>query len=374
MVDSQSNPAVRSSQQPLPTFEHVLAFPRQTVDESWPEFVGRVQLWDRERTEQAQASGAYRAVPYVPGLDPVARGLFVSLAWHSFSEGLGQYAPIRLSERSLAALMGDTSSYAKGRAGVAMRQLIEAGAIEMLEEARGSRPRLVRVASACPSKERSSKESKGAKPQPQYKREDQGEKTPASSPPKRAAEASPPAEHAELAAAVTAQFDGRVTERTTLALVAELGADGVKQQLEWFPHRDVAGFRKGPAAAFVTLCRAREPKPSSMPVPAETRTREEIEADYQRRRAEAYARLDAEAAAEAEAEKQRRAREQEAEAAARRDASLSLRAVLSPEELSELEDKARAQITRLFGARFVDTMLESTMVSLHASAGEGMRA
>jgi len=281
MQRTQSNPTFAGSQQALPTFEHVLAFPQQEPGESWPEFVGRVQLWDRARTEKAQASGAYRAVPYVPGLDPVARGLFVSLAWHSFSEGLGRYAPIRLSERSLAALMGDTSSYAKGRAGVAMRQLISAGAVEVLEEACGSRPRLVRVASACPTSKRCSNSTKGAKPPPQVKREE-GERKPPASPP-------PPAEHAELAAAVRSRFEGRVSTKTTLKLIAELGAEAVQRQLEWFGHRDVGGFRRGAAAAFVHFCRSDEPRPPSLPDP---RTRRETEEEYRQRREESWARFD----------------------------------------------------------------------------------
>ena len=236
--------------------------------------------------------GAYRAVPYISSLCPTARGLFMSLAWHSFSEGLGQYAPIRLSERCLAALMADTSSYAKGRAGKIMRQLIDSEAVEVLEESCGSRPRLIRVIGVRPSNKRSSKVTKGATGDGQVIKENLEKTTPASSSPPPSSEPSESSKHAELVAAVLAQLDGRVSERTTLALVAELGPDEVKQQLEWLPYRDVSGFRRGPAAAFVTFCRSREPKPTSVPVQRDTRTREEIEADYRRRREESWARYE----------------------------------------------------------------------------------
>lgn len=270
----ESNRSPHFTQQPLPSFENVLAFPRQYADESWPEFVARVQGWDRERTKAAQLSGAYRAVPYVPGLtDAAHRGLFVTLAWHSWSEGLGQYAPIRLSERCLAALMGDTSSHAKGRAGAAMKALIAAGGLEVLEEARGSRARLVRVACVCPSNSTKNKSTKGASPGSHIKRENKEKIQPSVQPEVAPTHAS---EHDELAAAVEAKFKGDISKSTVLAWIASTSAENVANQLRWFSQRDVSGFRRGPAAAFGYFCKSCEGEPVS-----EKRVR--LEAEWQQK-------------------------------------------------------------------------------------------
>src|SRR3990172_2433684 len=82
-----------TAQLPIVKFMHEVEFPHQFIDESWNEFVERAQAWAKERCQKARESGAYRAVPYPPDLTTEECGLLLQLAWLSYSEGLGQYAP-----------------------------------------------------------------------------------------------------------------------------------------------------------------------------------------------------------------------------------------------------------------------------------------
>ena len=123
----------------------IVALPVRKKDERGADYVTRMWRWSSERLARGQQQGWFRAMPFVSGLTNTLEGLFYRLSVHSWSEGLGKYAPIAISERSIAALMGYRGCFANGKARKAIDALLEAGAIEIVKPSRGNLPTLVRI-------------------------------------------------------------------------------------------------------------------------------------------------------------------------------------------------------------------------------------
>lgn len=72
-------------------------------------------------------------------------------------------------------------------------------------------------------------------------------------------------------------------------LLLEVGADVMRQQLEWLPHRNISWAERGPAAAYAYYCRNNEPEPEAL-------QRQARQAEHQKEYAAARATAQAEAA------------------------------------------------------------------------------
>jgi hypothetical protein len=63
---------------------------------------------------------------------------------------------------------------------------------------------------------------------------------------------------------VSSTFGGKISTTTAQRWLTEFGEAVVRQQLEWFPGRDVCRYRNGPAAAFYACCRDRDAEPDHL--------------------------------------------------------------------------------------------------------------
>jgi hypothetical protein len=165
--------------------------------------------------------------------------------------------------------MGDRSNHAKEHASMALHQLLTVGAVEVLEEARGRRPRLVRL---CPIKKKRD-DTKGATAPPFKKGEIEVKEQQA------AAAANPPPtdEEKTLAEEAHATLGASLPVEQAVKLIQKHGAEVVRRQLEWLPARDTSGFKKGPVVAFRVYCRDNEPAPPE----SEANKRARVEREYQ---------------------------------------------------------------------------------------------
>lgn len=71
------------------------------------------------------------------------------------------------------------------------------------------------------------------------------------------------AEEEEVIAAVRRYFQNRIGRSKIAKLITETGLENVRDQLAWFPCRDISWARNGPVAAFVTFCELEMSGPES---------------------------------------------------------------------------------------------------------------
>lgn len=230
---------------PIKYFEKTVEFPTKKRYERWKTYVSRMFEWDRQRLEYAQKKGMYRPIPHLP-VSPLARGLLVTLAWHSYAEG-SDYYPVRLSLRQAGALAGDYSKTAGKTARESLDELLEVGAIELLEEPKGSRPGLYRIIAPAVAPPRAQSAPKDTKtPEPA---------------------AAPLPIEAKQIKKLTTDVRKRFPDlhpNVLQALIETVGVSVILNQLDWFPYRDNSWARNGEVAAFVSYCKRREPAPPSI--------------------------------------------------------------------------------------------------------------
>lgn len=91
----------------------------------------------------------------------------------------------------------------------------------------------------------------------------------------------------DTVAAVLEKFNHCISEQTILRLIEETSEDNVRQQLDWFDHRDSSWATRGPAAAFVTYCKQQAGEPEAVARDTMIAQRKRTEQEQEQRR-EAY--------------------------------------------------------------------------------------